>query len=103
MRNSGNPPAFEKWDVWWDLPPAATIGAATFHSLMAVEHWKWAVPEVFFMIMSSPSPMAKYLTFCGIQNAMKQTWADEGAPPVIKAAAAKPAGRTSSPQARWCP
>jgi prepilin-type N-terminal cleavage/methylation domain-containing protein/prepilin-type processing-associated H-X9-DG protein len=73
----GNPPTYENWAVWWDLPSSrhnqgANLSFADGH----VEHWKWAVPKVFIDYVQpvGPGEMPDYLR---IQSAMKEDWNDE--------------------------
>jgi prepilin-type processing-associated H-X9-DG protein len=73
----GNPPAYENWYVWWDLPSSrhnqgANLSFADGH----VEHWKWAAPKVFIDYVQpvAPNEMSDFLR---VQNAMKQSWANE--------------------------
>jgi prepilin-type N-terminal cleavage/methylation domain-containing protein/prepilin-type processing-associated H-X9-DG protein len=73
----GNPPAYENWAVWWDLPSSrhnqgGNLSFADGH----VEHWKWAVPKIFIDYVQ-PVANGEMPDFQKIQNAMKQTWADE--------------------------
>jgi prepilin-type processing-associated H-X9-DG protein len=73
----GNPPAYENWDVWWDMPSGrhrqgANLSFADGH----VEHWKWATGKNFYDFVQSVGP-GEMPDFQRIQNAMKQTWADE--------------------------
>jgi prepilin-type N-terminal cleavage/methylation domain-containing protein/prepilin-type processing-associated H-X9-DG protein len=73
----GNPPAYENWDVWWDLPSSrhnqgANLSFADGH----VEHWKWATSKVFLDYVQSVAP-AEMPDFQRIQNAMKQSWDNE--------------------------
>jgi len=73
----GNPPAYENWAVWWDLPSSrhnqgGNLSFADGH----VEHWRWATPKVFYDYVQSV-PSEEMPDFQRIQNAMKQTWAEE--------------------------
>ena len=73
----GNPPAYENWDVWWDLPSSrhnqgGNLSFADGH----VQHWKWAVPKIFYDYVQ-PVANGEMPDFLRIQNAMKQTWADQ--------------------------
>jgi prepilin-type N-terminal cleavage/methylation domain-containing protein/prepilin-type processing-associated H-X9-DG protein len=73
----GNPPASENWAVWWDLPSSrhnrgANLSFADGH----VEHWRWVVPKVFIDYVQSVPPQ-EMPDFQRVQNAMKQSWANE--------------------------
>jgi prepilin-type N-terminal cleavage/methylation domain-containing protein/prepilin-type processing-associated H-X9-DG protein len=68
----GNPPAYENWNVWWDLPSSrhnqgGNLSFADGH----VEHWKWAVPKFFYdYVQDVPPP--EMPDFKRIQTAMDQ-------------------------------
>jgi prepilin-type processing-associated H-X9-DG protein len=73
----GNPPAYENWDVWWDLPSnrhnqGGNLSFADGH----VEHWRWTMPKVFMGYVQSVPP-GEMPDFLKIQGAMKQSWANE--------------------------
>jgi prepilin-type processing-associated H-X9-DG protein len=73
----GNPPTYENWQVWWDLPSSrhnqgCNLSFADGH----VEHWKWAVPKVFYDYVQPVGP-GEMPDFQRVQNAMKETWDDE--------------------------
>jgi prepilin-type N-terminal cleavage/methylation domain-containing protein/prepilin-type processing-associated H-X9-DG protein len=68
----GNPPAYENWAVWWDLPSSrhnqgGNLSFADGH----VERWKWATPKVFYDYVQSVSP-EEMPDFLRIQKAMDQ-------------------------------
>lgn len=68
----GNPPAYENWDVWWDLPSSrhnqgGNLSFADGH----VEHWKWVVPKIFYDYVQYVPP-AEMPDFQRVQNAMDQ-------------------------------
>jgi prepilin-type N-terminal cleavage/methylation domain-containing protein/prepilin-type processing-associated H-X9-DG protein len=74
----GNPPTFENWYVWWDLPSSrhnrgANLSFADGH----VEHWKWAVPKVFSGDYVQPVAVGEMPDFQRVQGAMKEDWNDE--------------------------
>jgi prepilin-type N-terminal cleavage/methylation domain-containing protein/prepilin-type processing-associated H-X9-DG protein len=73
----GNPPAYENWYVWWDLPSSrhnqgGNLSFADGH----VEHWKWATPKVFIDYVQPVAP-GEMPDFLRIQGALKQSWANE--------------------------
>jgi prepilin-type N-terminal cleavage/methylation domain-containing protein/prepilin-type processing-associated H-X9-DG protein len=73
----GNPPTYENWNVWWDLPSSrhnrgGNLSFADGH----VEHWKWAVPKIFIDYVQSV-PYAEMSDYQRVQAAMKQDWNDE--------------------------
>ncbi len=69
----GNPPAYENWAVWWDMPSSrhnqgGNLSFADGH----VEHWKWATPKVFSGDYVQDVPPAEMPDFQRVQNAMDQ-------------------------------
>jgi prepilin-type N-terminal cleavage/methylation domain-containing protein/prepilin-type processing-associated H-X9-DG protein len=73
----GNPPVYENWNVWWDLPSSrhnqgGNLSFADGH----VEHWKWAVQKNFYDFVQSVAN-GEMPDFQKIQGAMKQDWNDE--------------------------
>jgi prepilin-type processing-associated H-X9-DG protein/prepilin-type N-terminal cleavage/methylation domain-containing protein len=71
----GNPPVNSPYfypNVWWDMPSdrhnqGANLSFADGH----VEHWKWAVPKVFYDWIQ-PVPPEEMPDYQRIQNAMRQ-------------------------------
>jgi len=74
----GCPPISENWSVWWDMPSSrhnrgANLSFADGH----VEHWKWAVPKIFYGDYVQPVANNEMPDYQRIQGAMKQDWNDE--------------------------
>lgn len=69
----GNPPAYEGENDWWDQPSSrhsrgGNLSFADGH----VEHWRWAVPKVFYDYDQPVGP-GEMPDFLKVQGAMDQT------------------------------
>jgi prepilin-type N-terminal cleavage/methylation domain-containing protein/prepilin-type processing-associated H-X9-DG protein len=72
-----NPPYYEQ-DVWWDMPSSrhfqgGNLSFADGH----VEHWKWAVPKIFYGDFIQPVANGELPDFQRVQGAMKEDMNDE--------------------------
>jgi prepilin-type N-terminal cleavage/methylation domain-containing protein/prepilin-type processing-associated H-X9-DG protein len=74
----GNPPVnspYYEQGIWWDMPSSrhnqgGNLSFADGH----VEHWKWAVPKIFYGDFAQPVAAGEMPDYLRVQNAMKQSF-----------------------------